>query len=951
MSTPQMWGSLRVEDRDRRELVRAGDRFGLASVDVESNGLEPVLRLTFVGRTPASLMPDNISITTPPATRALRALAVERRPADDTTAEHVTVRLAHPGGAGTYRLRLVEPRRDGGPGHRILRGLDARFAELAFSFDVQRPVHGPPDPTPIPKAAILEAPNSYLARDYAGLRRLLLDRLAVTQPLVREEHAADLNVMLVELFAYLGDDLAYRQDDVATEAYLATARRRISVRRHGRLVGYRVHEGCAARAWLCVEVREDVDLPLAAVRFAATTSGPGADPVLLPRQERRATTTFTPVGAESHPNPSAATPTVALRRGHNDIGIWTFGEQNGVLCAGATRMTLRDSEPRADDERRASGRVLDLQVGDVLVLEAVKDPSGIGTGDPAARHPVRLTGVQRRFDDLLDQELVEVQWSFEDALPFDLVVSASVDGQPVQCAHACGNVVLVEHGEPASTEVSVDDLVLDRPGVSWAVPFPAAEDIARQQARELRRLPERVRALVQTWQHFADHGRPLSDATLSRLDRIFGRLLDDLPVGDTVQDAWQQADLLSDLLDRLDRVLDDRRRRAEHLARRCESFGPLDPALLTEVAHDWDPELGRLLDPGSANCWGAAADAKPGDPRGARPVVVLEPVTDPQDAAPGQTWTAVPDLLRTAADDSRFVAEVDDAGRAHLRLDPAATRPVSGRFIAHYRVGNGVSGNVPAEAINAVVHVGPGDTARLVTRVRNPLPATGGTDPEEVLAAKRAIPGSYGVNQPRALDAADYAREAELVRGVGRAAAEIRVTGSHRLVSICVRPTSTADPSAWFLREVRRSLIRVRRIGDEIRVLAPQYRPLYVRMELTIAATTHSEDVLRRVGTLLSSGRVDTHTPAMFHPSQLEFGRTLWASAVVAAVQEVGGVVDAVLLDWGFLPGRRTTSQPQPAPSVPPDRLRLAGLQLPRLDNDPVHPDRGYATLTVRRTS
>ena len=50
-------------------------------------------------------------------------------------------------------------------------------------------------------------------------------------------------VALVELLAYAGDQLSYYQDAVATEAYLGTARRRVSVRRHARLVDYPMHDG------------------------------------------------------------------------------------------------------------------------------------------------------------------------------------------------------------------------------------------------------------------------------------------------------------------------------------------------------------------------------------------------------------------------------------------------------------------------------------------------------------------------------------------------------------------------------------------------------------------------------------------------------------------------------------------------------------------------------------
>ena len=73
----------------------------------------------------------------------------------------------------------------------------------------------------------------------------------------RERHVPDLGIALVELLAYTGDYLSYYQDAVATEAYLDTARRRISVRRHARLVDYPMHEGCNARAWVFIETEAD----------------------------------------------------------------------------------------------------------------------------------------------------------------------------------------------------------------------------------------------------------------------------------------------------------------------------------------------------------------------------------------------------------------------------------------------------------------------------------------------------------------------------------------------------------------------------------------------------------------------------------------------------------------------------------------------------------------------
>ena len=78
----------------------------------------------------------------------------------------------------------------------------------------------------------------------------MLDRLAITLPQWQERSPADLGVMLVELMAYAADHLSYYQDAIATEAYLGTARKRVSVRRHARLLDYLMNDGCNARVWV-----------------------------------------------------------------------------------------------------------------------------------------------------------------------------------------------------------------------------------------------------------------------------------------------------------------------------------------------------------------------------------------------------------------------------------------------------------------------------------------------------------------------------------------------------------------------------------------------------------------------------------------------------------------------------------------------------------------------------
>ena len=155
------------------------------------------------------------------------------------------------GDFSTYTLRVVIRNEHGN--YQPHPSFDPHYDRVEFSFKVDCPsdldckqlLVCPPEPRDEPVI-------NYLAKDYASFRQLILDRLAVVMPEWQERHVPDLGIALIEVLAYAGDHLSYYQDAVATEAYLDTARQRISVRRHTRLVDYVLHEGCNARTWVCV---------------------------------------------------------------------------------------------------------------------------------------------------------------------------------------------------------------------------------------------------------------------------------------------------------------------------------------------------------------------------------------------------------------------------------------------------------------------------------------------------------------------------------------------------------------------------------------------------------------------------------------------------------------------------------------------------------------------------
>src|SRR5215210_2590763 len=136
--------------------------------------------------------------------------------------------------------------------------LDPAYTEVEYSFKAGCPSRFDCRPRVVcPPEARIEPLIDYLAKDYASFRQALIDLIPTLVPDWKERHEADLGIALVELLAYVGDQLSYYQDAVANEAYLETARQRISVRRHAHLIDYRMHDGASARTFIHLRMDEN----------------------------------------------------------------------------------------------------------------------------------------------------------------------------------------------------------------------------------------------------------------------------------------------------------------------------------------------------------------------------------------------------------------------------------------------------------------------------------------------------------------------------------------------------------------------------------------------------------------------------------------------------------------------------------------------------------------------
>lgn len=926
-------------DDTRQERVRAsGTLCGIDDVEVYEDGLTLCVRL--FGRVPDGLRPENLVITGGARITGIKVVDVEHEEHEDEGA-CLRLTLDRTGDFSAYCVCLVAPNHDDAGCSfvplaaaplvgRVPEGVDPRYACAEFHFHLDCPSEA--DCAPAPCVAAVGAPGiaiDYLARDFAGFRQLLLDRLAFTLPDWQERHLPDLQITLVELFAYLGDRLSYQLDAVATEAYLGTARKRISLRRHARLLDYRMHEGCNARVFVCVGI-DGGDLlghPASDVVFAAAS--PGGMPVsglVSPEQLADNPLCFEPMVC-------ASDAVIDLRASHSSISFHTWGQRECCLPKGATRATLRDGVAPADG---APQRRLDLQAGDVLILEEIR---GAMTGssadaDPAKRWPVRLVRIQKIVDPLDGTPLVEVEWARADALPFALQLSAwTSPNAPGALRLAAGETIVVAAREaagqalpaggiaietrPASGQATIDadgvltyaaaagftgvDLVGLRlvTAAGSAVGFELAFVVGDEPfCRVVETAVARGNVIL------ADHGRTVveeNDAWLVDWETIGDCCRCDGTAADTIRSAAELAIVLEQ-------------------SPICQAApAPCDPA---------DPASQLLVQ----------------DPRAATARVALD-MTHTPDFPGSFAWEARFDLLDSTGADTHFVVEIDDDRRAKLRFgdgDLGAQPPAGARFRARYRLGNGTIGNVGADTISAIAFRGT-RLDGLSIEVRNPLAARGGLDPESIEEVRRRAPHAYGRILERAVTAADYAAIAARDPRLQGANATLAWTGIGYEADVSLDPLAAAAGDACIAEAVRARIEAARRIGHDVRVISVRRVPLRISARVCVDAAYRRDDVARTVRALASAGLLPDGSPALFNPDRLMFGQDVHASRLVAAIQAIDGVTHVELTSFA----RLDDVKPNTAERLDTGVISIAGDEIAQCDSDPNYPERGRFSMRV----
>ena len=832
--------ALAVNDRQRTLFVHFINDPGALALDASNVVIEGGERIRNIRVTNARVVVDPRSGDT---TRAVLVVEVDLR-----------------GDFSTYTLRLVESP-SAAP---ALSAFDPVLRAIDFSFKVNCPSDFDCTGCHLCTPNVQAEPSiDYLARDFNSIRLLLLDRLAVIAPQWKDRSPADVGVALVELLAYVGDQLSYRQDAVATEAYIGTARRRISVRRHARLADYAMHDGCNARVWLQMTV--DPTVAGAVVLSAGTQvlTAVANQPVLVPRESVSYEDALGS-GAVAFETMHAA----RLFADHNTLRFYTWGARESCLPKGAVRATLRGPLPN-------------LRPGDFLVFREVVSPRSGRAPDAAfgPRHVVKLIDVAHRSDPIGGQfddppvneprEVTDIQWAPEDALPFALCISAELDddfggGFVEDVSLAYGNLVLADHGQTLSRE-----------------PLPVVP-----------RLP------LTSAPAEAGSDRPDNDDPVEFAVRRLSTLGTDATEADGAGECTSS------------------QRRLVYAPVRYRptlANGPLTQAASftttvssARAAFEWTPE-----------------DVLP---------AIYLTSAQPGSIEFSQPWKPVRDLLGTAPDGHEFVVEIDNDGSAILRFGDGqhgapATRGT--RFIAFYRVGNGVRGNVGAESL---VHLVSDDSR--ITAVTNPMPARGGTEPETIEEVRQRAPFAFREDQKRAVTAADYARHAADYAAVQRAAGTLRWTGSWHTMFVSVDRLGGAVIDADFEQRLRAHLEPLRMAGVDLEVDRPRPVPLELVLRVCVHPDYFASSVEQALLEVFTSGLRADGRPGPFHPDSFSFGQTVYVSPWIAAAQAVPGVSSVEIETF------QRRDAPGPA-GKDAGFITVGRLEVPVLENNPNFPERG----------
>ena len=328
----------------------------------------------------------------------------------------------------TYTLELVfDPAR-----------IDPFFATLDFKF---RPGCFTNDCAPEWEKARARQPTPVidcLAKDYDSFRHVLIAAMMERVPGWQVTSEADFDQVLIGLFSAAADELSDYQDRVMNEAYIGTARGRVALARHARLMDYHIHQGQQSSTWAALTIAGGTAPFILAEEFVAWTAGPDVegDTAVFATRETRL----------------AAAGRTTLAPGFNRLELHTWSGAQPALAAGATSADVTPASGITATE--LADAINDGTLARILVAEELNPLTGRRAGyDRRARQVLTLEADAEVINDpLAGVDVVRIRWQEQDTLRRDYSFTTLCPAGPVTNISAfSGNILRLHHGLPVTT--------------------------------------------------------------------------------------------------------------------------------------------------------------------------------------------------------------------------------------------------------------------------------------------------------------------------------------------------------------------------------------------------------------------------------------------------------------------------------------------------------------------
>jgi hypothetical protein len=258
-------------------------------------------------------------------------------------------------------------------------------------------------------------------------------------------------------------------------------------------------------------------------------------------------------------------------------------------------------------------------------------------------------------------------------------------------------------------------------------------------------------------------------------------------------------------------------------------------------------------------------------------------------------WDEADSLTELGPNGRRYITRLDDEGNTTVVFGDGqhgARLPTGMENVkAVYRAGIGRAGNVDANQITLLAKRPPG-----VRSVTNPLPATGGGDPESRDQARRNAPLTV-LTIDRIVSLQDYEDFARAFAGISKALATLIWIGRERGVFVTVAGPGGAEvPDGSATHQYL--LWAMRKAGDPfIPLQVKSYREKTFQLEAKVQV--HGDHMPDKV-----LAEVEQNLHQHFSFEARAFGQPVTRSEVTAVIQDVAGVI-AVDIDFLYRTGER----------------------------------------------